>query len=78
MFHVRDTGMLPVRESQGMSPSDIYTALIALIVVMILITAWALDRIEEGKKRERELMAEIDRLKRRATVKQYSWPTDVR
>ncbi len=61
-----------------MNPADIYTVLVILIVAMVLFSSWCWDRIAEGKKREAELQAEIERLKRRPSVTQYHWPTDVR
>ncbi len=57
-----------------MSPPDVatvYTILVALIVGLTLFTAWCLDRIAEGKKRERELREEISRMRREA--KQGEW-----
>ncbi len=54
-----------------MSPADVYTILVALIVGLTLFTSWCLDRIAEGKKREAELREEISRMRREA--KQGEW-----
>ncbi len=61
-----------------MTPSDIYTVLIAMIVILVLVNAWTFDRINELKQKIKDNDHEIARLKRGQPVKQYHWPTDVR
>jgi flagellar biogenesis protein FliO len=55
------------------TPADVYTLLVALIVVLVFFAAWCFDRIAEGRKREEEMQKEITALRRRTVPEQREW-----
>jgi uncharacterized membrane protein len=53
-------------EKDPVTPADIYTAMIALVVIQVLVMAWLLDRLAEARRETEEAKQDARYWKRRA------------
>lgn len=56
-----------------MNPATLYTLMVGMVILMVMITAWTLDRLAESQAREEILKAEIASLRHRRAVQQLEW-----
>lgn len=56
-----------------MNPATLFTIMVTIVVGMVMVTAWTLDRLAASQAREEVLRAELETLRPGRPLKQLDW-----